>query len=126
VRSELEAQPGLPGGHLLFHERIATSSTPSNRSLKAQNCFRSHNQQRITMVRMLQLKSWLAMCGDNAAYSEPSACQDPKAPIGVAQARPRMPPLQHNQLLPETRFSAISSAFGLKMATMAKTSNRNT
>ena len=35
--------------------------------------------------------------------SEPSACQDPKAPIGVAQARPRMPPLQHNQLLPQTK-----------------------
>jgi hypothetical protein len=30
VRSELEALPGLSGGHLLFHERIATSSTPSN------------------------------------------------------------------------------------------------
>jgi hypothetical protein len=30
VRSELDALPGLPGGHLLFHERIATSSTPSN------------------------------------------------------------------------------------------------
>ena len=30
MRSEFEALPGLPGGHLLFHERIATSSTPSN------------------------------------------------------------------------------------------------
>src|SRR5262252_6972346 len=30
VRSALEALPGLPGGPLLFHERIATSSTPSN------------------------------------------------------------------------------------------------
>src|SRR5215469_7720535 len=30
VRSEFEALPGLPGGRLLFHERIATSSTPSN------------------------------------------------------------------------------------------------
>src|ERR1700758_3437623 len=30
VRSELEALPGLLGGHLLFHGRIATSSTPSN------------------------------------------------------------------------------------------------
>jgi len=34
--------------------------------------------------------------------AEPSACQDPKAPIGVAQARPRIPSLQHNQLLPQT------------------------
>src|SRR5215475_6721502 len=30
VRSEPEALPGLLGGPLLFHERIATSSTPSN------------------------------------------------------------------------------------------------
>jgi hypothetical protein len=37
-----------------------------------------------------------------------------------------MPPLQHNQLLPQTRFSAISSAFGLKIAAIAKISNRNT
>jgi hypothetical protein len=31
------------------------------------------------------------------------SCQDPKASIGVAQASPRMPPLQHNQLLPRTK-----------------------
>jgi hypothetical protein len=36
--------------------------------------------------------------------AEPSAYQDPKAPIGVAQARSRMPPLQHNQLLPQTKI----------------------
>jgi hypothetical protein len=30
VRSELEALPGSPGGHLLLYERIAISSTPSN------------------------------------------------------------------------------------------------
>jgi len=30
ARSELEALPVLPGGHLLLFERIATSSTPSN------------------------------------------------------------------------------------------------
>jgi len=35
--------------------------------------------------------------------AEPSARQDPEAPIGVAQGRPRMPPLQHNQLLPQTK-----------------------
>jgi hypothetical protein len=69
--------------------------------------------------------SRLGACGDTRAYiwprswrkletltapiqqrmtpiAEPSACQDPKAPIGVAQARPRMPHLQHNQLLPQT------------------------
>jgi hypothetical protein len=58
---------------------------PTTRSLPAQNCFQFQNQQRVTPI------------------SEPSACQDPKAPIGVAQARPRMPPLQHNQLLPQTK-----------------------
>ena len=30
VRSELDALPGLVGGHLFLYERIATSSTPSN------------------------------------------------------------------------------------------------
>jgi hypothetical protein len=48
---------------------------PPTRSLPAQNCFRLHNQQRMTPI------------------AEPSACQDPKAPIGVVQARPRMLPL---------------------------------
>ena len=37
-----------------------------------------------------------------------------------------MPPLQNNQLLRRQRFSAISSAFGLKIAAMAKISNRDT
>jgi hypothetical protein len=58
---------------------------PPIRSLPAQNCFRFHNQQRMPPI------------------AEPSACQDPKAPIGVAQARPRMPPLEHNQLLAQTK-----------------------
>jgi hypothetical protein len=98
----------LPGGRLSFHERIATSSTPSNPFAASPELFPVHNQRRMMPI------------------SEPSACQDPKAPIGVAQPSPRMPPLQHNQLLPQTKVSAISSAFGLKMATMAKTSNRNT
>jgi hypothetical protein len=31
VRSEPEALPGSPGDHLLLDEKIATSSTPSNR-----------------------------------------------------------------------------------------------
>src|SRR6516165_12568481 len=31
VRSELEALPGSPGDHLSLDEKIATSSTPSNR-----------------------------------------------------------------------------------------------
>jgi hypothetical protein len=30
VRLQLEALPGLPGGHLFLYEKIATSSTPSN------------------------------------------------------------------------------------------------
>jgi hypothetical protein len=58
---------------------------PPTRSLPDQNCFRFHNQQRMPPI------------------AEPSAYQDPKAPIGVAQARPRAPPLQHNQLLPQTK-----------------------
>ena len=44
----------------------------------AAHCFRFHNQQRITPI------------------AEPSTCQNPKAPIGVSQARPRMPTLQHH------------------------------
>src|SRR5215469_4139396 len=51
---------------------------PPVRSLPAQNCFRFHNQQRTTPI------------------AEPSTCQNPKASIGVAQARPRMPTLQHH------------------------------
>jgi hypothetical protein len=43
------------------------------RSVPAQNRFRFDNQQRITPI------------------AEPSTCKNPKAPIGVAQARPRMP-----------------------------------
>jgi hypothetical protein len=39
---------------------------PPTRSLPAQNCFRFHNKQRMTPI------------------AEPSACQDPKAPIGVS------------------------------------------
>ena len=46
-------------------------------SLPAQNGLRFHNQQRITPI------------------AEPSTCQNPKAPISVAQPRPRMPTLQH-------------------------------
>jgi hypothetical protein len=68
-----------------FMRRSPPPVRPPTRSLPAQNCFRFHNQQRMTPI------------------AEPSACQDPKAPIGVAQARPRMPPLQHNQLLPQTK-----------------------
>ena len=41
---------------------------PPTRSLPAQNCFRFRNQQRMPPI------------------AEPSACQDPKAPIGVALA----------------------------------------
>jgi hypothetical protein len=37
-----------------------------------------------------------------------------------------MPTLQHHYLLAQTKVSAISSAFGLKIAAMAKTSSRNT
>src|SRR6516225_5536243 len=44
----------------------------------AAHCFRLHNQQRITPI------------------AEPSTCQNSKAPIGVSQARPRMPTLQHH------------------------------
>jgi hypothetical protein len=42
------------------------------------NCFRFHNQQRITPI------------------AAPSTCQNPKAPVGIAQARPRIPMLQHH------------------------------
>jgi hypothetical protein len=61
--------------------------------------------------------------------AEPSACQDPKASIGAVQARPRMLALQDNRTTNccrRQRFSAISSAFGLKIAAMAETSNRKT
>jgi hypothetical protein len=75
----------LLSGHLFLYEKIETSSTPSNPLAASPELFPVHNQQRMPPI------------------PEPSACQDPKAPIGVAQARPRMPPLQHNQLLPQTK-----------------------
>src|ERR1700757_2780335 len=76
VRSELEALPRLLGGHLFLYERIATSSTASNPLAASPELFPVHNQQRMPPI------------------AEPSARQDPKAPIGVAQARPRMRPAQ--------------------------------
>jgi hypothetical protein len=42
------------------------------------NCFRFNNQQRITPI------------------AEPSTCQNPKAAVGIAQARPWIPMLQHH------------------------------
>jgi hypothetical protein len=109
VRSELEAPPGLSGGHLLFHERIATSSTPSNplaaspetvSGFTISNGCRqslSHRLARIQKRRSVSLKR------DRGCRrcSTTNCCR-------------------------RQRFSAISSAFGLKIAAMAKTSNRNT
>jgi hypothetical protein len=68
----------------LWEDRHPPVRRPT-RSLPAQNCFRFHNQQRMMPI------------------AEPSACQDPKAPIGAAQTRPQMPALGHNQLLPQTK-----------------------
>ena len=38
------------GDHLLLDEKIATPVRPPTGSLPAQNCFRLHNQQRITPI----------------------------------------------------------------------------
>jgi hypothetical protein len=57
-------------------EKIASSSTPSAPLAVSPKLCPVYNQQRITPI------------------VEPSICQNPKAPIGVAQARPRMPTLQ--------------------------------
>src|ERR1700747_2642579 len=65
------------GDTFFFMRRSPPPVRPPTRSLPAQNCFRSHNQQRMRPI------------------AEPSACQDPKKPIGVAQARPRRPPTAH-------------------------------
>jgi hypothetical protein len=55
--------------------------------------------------------------------AEPSTCQNPKAPTGVAQARRRMPMLRHRQLRAETKVFCDYNVFGPRMA---ETSNRNT
>src|SRR5262249_5520954 len=53
-------------------------SPPGSAASGPAQCVRLHNQQRITPI------------------AEPSTCQNPRAPIGVSQARPRMPTLQHH------------------------------
>jgi len=48
--------------------------------------------------------------------AESSACQNPKAPIGVTQERPRTPPAAAQPTAAADKdFSAISGAFGLKI-----------
>jgi hypothetical protein len=61
-----------------------------------------------------------------ASEEKIGARQNPEAPICVAETRSRMTALQHQQLLAQTRFSAINSALGLKIAAIANTRNRNT
>jgi hypothetical protein len=109
VQSNLEALPGSPGDHLLLDEKIATSSTPFQPARcqpRTVSGFAINNGLRQSLnhrlARIQKRRSVSLRRGRGCRRCSTANCWR------------------------RQRFSATSSAFGLKIAPMAETNNRNT